>query len=358
MIRIIGHLDMDAFFAAVEERNNPHFAGLPIAVGGDPRGGEGRGVLSTANYKARAYGLHSAQSVKQAWRLAKMAEAQGKPPVVFLSGGFGTYGPVSKKIMAILSRYTNTIQKRSIDEAYFDLSHAGSFEAAEKMCREIKEVIKKEEELTASIGIAPNKLVAKIASDHDKPNGLTLVRPAAIQSFLAHLPLRDIPGIGPKTEQRLRRHSIHTVADLQRRSYEELDQLLGKWGQALYHKARGEDDAPLTEARIAKSMGKHRTFGRDIADSHTIVTEVFQMADGLLERLFNEGFSQFRTVVITVRFYDFQTQTRSKTLPKSINSADQLKLVALQLLLPFFDSRENPSHKKIRLVGLRLEKLH
>ena len=175
-MRIVGHLDMDAFFAAIEERDDPSLSGLPIVVGADPRAGKGRGVVSTANYPARAYGIHSALPISQAWRLSEAARNQGKPPVRFLPVRMEHYAEVSAHVMETLRRFVFSVEQASIDEAYFDLSSCESYTLAEDICRRVKRAIRDEERLTASVGIGPNKLIAKIASGMCKPDGLTTVR--------------------------------------------------------------------------------------------------------------------------------------------------------------------------------------
>jgi len=202
-MRIIGHLDMDAFFAAIEERDHPELKGRPLVVGADPAGDLGRGVVSTANYPARAYGIHSAMPISTAWRLAEAARRRGRPATVFVPGSHRKYGQVSARIMAILHQFAPVVEGAGIDEAYFDLSFTGSYDRAADLARQIKAAILAQERLTASIGIGPNKMVAKIASDFQKPDGLTVVTAAEAEDFLAPLAVRKIPGIGPKTEQSL-----------------------------------------------------------------------------------------------------------------------------------------------------------
>ena len=178
-MRIIGHLDMDAFFAAIEERDHPELKGRPVVVGADPAGGKGRGVVATANYPARVYGIHSAMPISRAWQLAEAARRRGRPATAFVRGSHRKYGEVSGRIMAILHHFAPVVEEASIDEAYLDLSFAGSFEAAAEICRSIKAEILAKERLTASMGLGPNKMVAKIASDFQKPDGLTVVTPEA-----------------------------------------------------------------------------------------------------------------------------------------------------------------------------------
>lgn len=356
-LRIIAHLDMDAFFAAVEERDNPKLQGLPIVVGADPLDGKGRGVVSTANYKARAYGIHSAMPISKAWQLSEDARRKGNPPAFFVRPNFERYSEVSERIMTILGRYASLIEAASIDEFYFDLSFAGSYQKAEEICWNIKNEIKTKERLTASIGIGPNKLIAKIASDFKKPDGLTVVEEKDAEGFLAPLSIRKIPGIGPKTEAHLHGLGIKVVQDLRRFSQEELQGMLGKWGLELHDKVRGIDDSQIQEFYEAKSVGEQETFLRDTRDSGFIFEQMRIMCEDILRRLFEEGFKSFRTVVIMVRFSDFETKSRSHTLPYHANSLKSLETEAIRLLLPFLDRRENPRMKLIRMIGVRVERL-
>ncbi len=357
MPRIVAHLDMDAFFAAIEERDNPALRGVPLVVGADPKQGQGRGVVSTANYKAREYGIHSALPISRAWRLSEAARKRGQPAVMFLRVNMQKYASVSHRIMEILRRFVPHVEQASIDEAYLDLSSTGSYEHAEALCRQIKEAIRVEEGLTASIGIGPNKLIAKIASGVRKPDGLTIVREHEAEDFLAPLPVRAIPGIGPKTEEWLAKQGIRLVQDLRRYSRDELYEMFGKRGIDLYEKARGRDDSPIEEAYEVKSIGEQETFERDTLDSKVLGDRLKAMCQDVAARLAEEGDVRFRTVVLTVRFADFETVSRSHTLRVPTDSAKVLELEALKLLLPFLDARENPKGKRIRLLGVRVEKL-
>lgn len=357
MPRIIVHLDMDAFFAAIEERDTPAFRGVPLVVGADPLSGKGRGVVSTSNYLARAYGIHSATPISTAWRLSEAARHAGKPPVTFISVDMPKYVRVSEEVMRMVRRFIVQVEQASIDEVYGDLSWTQSYEEAERICRRLKEAIASEVLLTASMGIGPNKLIAKIASGWQKPNGLTVVRDEEAQSFLAPLSVRAIPGIGPKTEAMLREKGIKIVDDLRRLPVHRLEQLLGKRGVALYAKARGQDDSRVEEHSEVQSIGAQETFEFDTLDSQTLLNELDSLGKGVIDRLQREGFQGFRTVVLTVRFSDFTTKSRTRTLAESVSDVATLRREALKLLLPFFDRRENPHCKPIRLLGLRLEKL-
>jgi DNA polymerase IV (archaeal DinB-like DNA polymerase) len=357
MPRIIAHLDMDAFFAAIEERDTPAFRGVPLVVGADPLGGKGRGVASTSNYLARTYGIHSATPISTAWRLSEAARHVGKPPVTFVSVDMPKYTRVSEEVMRIVRRFIAKVEQASIDEIYGDLSRTQSYEKAEQICRRLKEAIVSEVLLTASVGIGPNKLIAKIASGWQKPNGLTVVREDEVDAFLSPLSVRVIPGIGPKTEAILREKGIKIVSDLRRFPVHLLEQLLGKRGVALYEKARGQDDSLVEEHSEVQSIGEQETFEADTLDSQTLVTQLDSLARGVMARLILEGLTAFRTVVLTVRFEDFETKSRAHTLAAATRDPAVLQHEGLKLLMPFLDRRENPRRKRIRLLGLRLEKL-
>jgi len=355
--RIIGHLDMDAFFAAVDERDRPDLRGLPIVVGADPLGGRGRGVVSTANYKAREYGIHSAMPITKAWRLSEAARAYGKPPAVFVRPNFQRYSEVSERIAAILRSHAPAIEQSGIDEAYLDLSFAGTFAEAETICRKIKEEIREREGLTASVGIGPNKLVAKIASDFRKPDGLTVVEETEAEAFLAPLPVRKIPGIGPKTEAFLKSRGIGIVEEFKKIPRDRLQELFGKWGWEMYDRIRGRDDSPVQERYEPKSVGEQETFLKDTRDPDFLMERIALMCRNVARRFPEEGFKTFRTVVLTVRFGDFETKTRSHTLAAPASSVNELESEAMKLFEPFLDRRENPESKLIRMIGVRVEKI-
>lgn len=354
---------MDAFFAAVEERDKPRIKGLPIAVGSDPAEGKGRGVVSTANYKAREYGIHSALPISIAWRLSEKAKKEGKPGVVFLPVDFEKYGEVSDEIMKIIRKYSREVEEASIDEAYFDLGSAGNYEKTTEICKKIKDEIYKKEKLTCSIGIGPNKLIAKISSGFKKPDGMTMVGSddeatcrELVERFLEPLKIRDIPGIGPKSELMFNKFGIKTIKDLKKFSKEKLEEMMGKWGSEIYDKARGKDDSPLVLDWIAKSIGDQETFFQDTKDSNVILEKISELSDKVFDRFEQSGFKSFKTIVITVRFNDFETKTRSHTLKTPASDLKTLEFEVLRMFLPFLDKRENPKRKSIRLLGVRIEK--
>ena len=362
-MRIIAHVDMDAFYAAVEERYDPALRGLPVVVGADPKEGKGRGVVMTANYMARRFGIHSALPISTAWRFAEAARKRGEPATVFIRTNFRLYGEVSARIMEILRGRADSFEEASIDEAYLDISSLENIEAAVEHMKALKVEIREKEGLGCSVGIGPNKLIAKIASGQQKPDGLTLVKPDMVQGFLDPLPVREIPGIGPKSEASLREQGIRTIKDLWKIPEAKLTEWFGKWGHGLFEKARGVDESPVSNEWTRKSVGEQETFEQDTRSFSFVTEQLYHMAESVIVKLRENGFSGFRTITLTVRFSDFETKSRSHSLKKGISLGQEgeafslLKQEALRLLLPFFDARENPRGKAIRLIGLRLEKL-
>ena len=362
-MRIIVHVDMDAFYAAVEERYNPALRGLPVAVGADPKEGKGRGVVTTANYMARKFGIHSALPISRAWRFAEAARQRGEPATVFIRPNFPLYREVSARIMQIFESSADAFEEASIDEAYLDVSTHGNFQAAAEHMINLKTEIREREGLGCSVGIGPNKLIAKIASGHQKPDGLTVVLPEKVREFLDLLPIRVIPGIGPKGATFLHQRNIRTIRELSEVPEVALIEWFGKWGQRLFEKARGIDDSAVSNEWTRKSLGEQETFEQDTRSSSVVMERLCGMAARVLTKLREKEFTGFRTVTVTVRFSDFQTSNRSRSIKNGIrvdNDREALQLLkqeALTLLLPFFDARENPRGKAIRLIGLRLEKL-
>lgn len=348
---------MDAFFAAVEEQHNPALHGRPIVIGADPKAGMGRGVVATASYAARRYGIRSALPISRAWRLAEAARRRGEPETVFLRGNHALYREVSARIMTIAARGADAFEEASIDEAYLDVSSLGDFQRAEAHARVLKGEIVARESLTGSVGIGPNKLVAKIASDFQKPDGLTVVPPEAVQRFLDPLPVRKIPGIGPKSEALLRERGIRTIAELRAVERERLAEWFGKAGEEMSERARGVSESPVSNEWERKSVGEQETFEQDTLEQSLVLERARALAAGVFERLRAEGFGGFRTVTVTVRFENFVTMSRSRTAKAPLTTREALETLAHRLLLPFFDERENPKARKIRLIGIRAEKL-
>src|SRR4030095_8136901 len=340
-MRISAHVDMDAFYASVEERYHPELRGRPLVVGADPREGRGRGVVTAASYAARRYGIRSALPISRAWRLAEAARRRGEPETIFVRDDHVLYREVSERIMTILAAGGDAFQKTSVDEAYLELSSLGSVDAAVERARRVKAEIVSQEGLTASVGIGPNKLVAKIASDFEKPDGLTVVRPEEVQTFLDALRVRVIPGIGPKAEQFLHQRHIRTVADLRTLARGQIAEWFARSGEDLFAKARGLSESTVSNERERKSVGEQETFEVDTLDATFVLERARALARTVWNRLEGHGFRMFRTVTVTVRFENFTTFARSRTGGEAWTSEEALCAEALELLLPFLDDREN-----------------
>ena len=356
--RIIGHLDMDAFFASVEEKTSPLFKNKPIVIGSDPKDGKGRGVVSTANYKAREYGIHSALPVSQAWKLAEQAKAENKEETIFLIPNMELYEKTSKRIFVLIKKYAQLVEPASIDEFYFDLCFAKSYKQAEAICKKIKQAIYQQEKITCSIGLGPNKLIAKMSAGVNKPDGLKIVKPNQVSSFLEPLAIRKIPGIGPKTAEFLYKQNILTIKDLKKVKKEKLKAILHRPGELLYNKARGRDDSLIVEGREIKSISEQATFEKNTLNSILISEQLNILCEHVLQRFKKEKFIAFKTMAIVVRFSNFTTQSSAKSFKENLSYSDlkKFKLEALKLILPFFDKRKNPKLYLIRLIGLRIEK--
>jgi DNA polymerase IV (DinB-like DNA polymerase) len=348
---------MDAFYASVEERHHPELRGRPVVVGADPKGGGGRGVVTAASYAARRYGIRSALPISRAWRLAEAARKRGEPEVVFVRGDRALYLEVSRRVMAVLGAGADAFEEASIDEAYVDLSSLGDLERARQRAATLKREILEREGLTCSVGIGPNKLVAKIASDFRKPDGLTVVPPDAVEGFLDGLSVRVIPGVGPKTEAFLQEKGIKVIADLRAVELSRLREWFGKGGEDLHRKARGLSDDPVTNDWERESVGEQETFETDSLDPAFVLGRARALAATVFQRFAAERFGAFRTVTVTVRFSGFMTVSRSRTGKVPFRDEEQLQAEVRRLLEPFFDDRENPKGKKIRLIGVRVEKL-
>ncbi|GAA5190620.1 DNA polymerase IV [Ferrimonas gelatinilytica] len=294
--RKIIHVDMDCFFAAVEMRDNPELRDKPIAVGGRATG---RGVIATCNYAARAYGVRSAMASSEAMRRC--------PQLVLVPGRMSVYKEVSAQIRAIFRRYTDRIEPLSLDEAYLDVSDAPHCRgSATLMAREIRAAILAETGLTASAGIAPNKFLAKIASDENKPNGQCVILPGQCAEFVAGLPLRKIPGVGPRTAERLAQRGLHLGADVLKHTAVELEQWFGKFGPVLHQRAQGIDDRPVRTNRIRKSVGVETTLERDLQTEADCLAKLLTLLPELARRL---GERPFRGLSVKLKFSDFQQTT-------------------------------------------------
>jgi nucleotidyltransferase/DNA polymerase involved in DNA repair len=337
--RTILHVDMDAFFAAVEQRDRPELRGKPVIVGADPRGGRGRGVVSTASYEARRFGVGSAMPISEAWRRC--------PQGVYLHPDMEKYARESERVMAILHRFTDLVEPISIDEAFLDVTgSARAMGTGEEIARMLKQGIREETQLTASVGVAASKLLAKVASDMRKPDGLVVVPRGGEAAFLAPLPVRRLWGVGPKMEETLATLGVVTIGDLARLDPGRLERRLGTHGYDLQKLARGEDErAVVPEGAGAKSLGQEHTYDRDTADTTRLRAMLLSLADGVAGRLRAHGL-RARTVTLKYRDEDFQTTTHARTLDEATDSGNVLFGVASQLFA------EVHRGKKVRLLGI------
>jgi DNA polymerase IV (DinB-like DNA polymerase) len=342
MKRIILHIDMDAFFAKIEERENPQFKGKPVVVGANPKRGEGRGVVSTCNYEARKYGIHSALPISRAYQLC--------PKAIFLPVNMELYQEVSERVMNIIKRYSQNWEIVSLDEAYLDVSIIKAYKKAEELAKNLKREIIAKEKLTSTIGIGPNKLIAKMAMEKAKPNGLLLVNPKQVKSFLEPLDVEDLPGIGPKTAGKLRDIKVNKIKELKELSKLKLKEMFGKAGESFYERARGIDEEPVISNRAVKSIGKEYTFERDTRDSEILFETFEEIIKGVWQELKENNFS-FKTITVICRFSGFETHTRSKTFEKPSEDFKTLQKEAKKLLLKFIVENQKP----IRLIGLRVK---
>jgi DNA polymerase IV (DinB-like DNA polymerase) len=339
--RIIFHLDMDHFYTAVEEREHPEYSGKPVIVGADPKGGTGRGVVSTSNYEARKVGVRSGMPISRAWRLC--------PEAVYLPPDFPLYIRVSNEIMDIARQYADKFEQWGIDEAFLDVtSKVKDFADAEILAERVKREIKEKEGLTCSIGVGPNKLVAKMASEFQKPDGLTVVTPEQVQSFLEPLPVRKLLWVGRKTEAKLKTYGVETIGDLAKFDPSVLSERFGVMGVQLHLMAQGIDNSEVEPRTEAKSMSHETTFEEDVADAETVLKTL----DALSEEVASEAVDQnlfFKNVTIKVRYENFETHTHSKTLPFMTNRAQDLKKTARELLQAYL----RPG-REVRLIGVRV----
>lgn len=344
MTRAIIHVDMDAFYAAVEQRDHPAYKGRPVIVGADPKRGKGRGVVAACSYEARAFGIRSAMPISRAYHLC--------PHAIFLPVRMDHYEEVSEEILRIFRRYTDLVEPLSIDEAFLDVTGSTRlFGEPTRIARRIKAEIWREERLTASVGVAPNKFVAKIASDFKKPDGLVVVRPEEVAAFLADLSVAYLWGVGKKTAASLQALGITTIGELARWPEDALSKRLGALGEELHGLSRGIDDRPVIPEAPAKSMGAETTFAIDLEDPHQIRQHLLRLAERVSARLRREG-SAGATITLKLRFADFTTLTRSCTLREPITLTEEIYSRALALFQKIL-----LRGRKVRLVGIAVSKL-
>lgn len=340
-MRIIMHADLDAFFASVEQLDNPELRGKPVVVGGSP---ESRGVVAAASYEARKYGIRSAMPMGRALRLC--------PDVIRVPLNFQRYSEVSQQVMGIFRDLTPLVEPMSMDEAYLDVSEqAPDFDAARQLAQALKQRVREETQLTISIGVAGNKSAAKIASDMEKPDGLVLVLPEHTAAFLSPLPARALPGVGPKAAQKLAEAGITTIGDIAEAASETLERMLGSRGPYLLALARGEDDRGIETEHERKSVGAERTFPRDLSPGDELSQWLLDVATEVSRRLKEQGV-QAGTIELKLRYGNFHTISRQRTLAEPVVEVEEIRTVAADLL----EKAAQPTDR-FRLLGIHGSRL-
>ncbi|MDA3808929.1 MAG: DNA polymerase IV [Spirochaetaceae bacterium] len=341
-MRKIVHIDMDAFFAAVEQRNHPEYKGKPLVVGGRP---DSRGVVSTCSYEARKFGIHSAMPSALAYKLC--------PHAIFVCDhNFSDYKEVSEQIREIFYQYTDLVEPLSLDEAYLDVTeNKMNNRSATLIAQEIRAKIKEKTKLTASAGVSYNKFIAKIASDYRKPDGITVVTPAEAVDFISRLPIRKFWGVGKVTEKRMISLGIKTGADLQNYELYELIELFGKSGPYFFDAARGIDNRAVEPSHIRKSIGRETTLKTDITDKEEIYSILQEIAEDI-EKTMERYKALASTVTLKVKFHDFQSVTRSFTSDSPLNKSEEMMNHIWNLI-----SKTEAGSKPLRLLGISLSGL-
>ena len=340
-MKIIAHIDMDAFFAAIEQRDQPKLKGKPVVVGADPKQGTGRGVVSTCSYEARNFGIHSAMPISKAYKLC--------PQAIFLEPNFTKYSHISHQIFNILTDFTPDIEPISIDEAFLDIS--GSFHFFKTplaTCFKIKERIKKELDLASSIGIAPNKMIAKLASAFCKPDGLLEITENKMFDFLWPLPVEKLWGVGEKTQKQLNTLGIKTIGEIAHFPIEQLRNILGESGQHLFDLANGIDEREVEIVGETKSISHEHTFDEDTQNVDQIYKTLSHLSEKVSRRLRKEGLKG-KTLTLKIRLSGFKTYTRSHTFVEKVNFFENIYKTSQSLFDGF-----HKTNMEIRLLGIRM----
>ncbi|WP_053957531.1 DNA polymerase IV [Inediibacterium massiliense] len=336
MERDIIHIDMDAFYASIEQRDHKDYRNKPIAVGGDPKE---RGVVCTASYEARKYGVRSAMPSKQAKKLC--------PHLIFVPVKMEKYLEVSQNIHNILEEYTEFIEPISIDEAFLDVTGGDPIFIGQ----EIKKRIQDEIGITASVGISINKYLAKLASDYEKPNGFTIIKKDEIEKFLGPLPIRKLWGVGPKTEKELHKLGLYHIEDILRYNPQILKKKFGKKGLELFQYAKGKDDRSVENKNRTKSIGEESTLKKDTRDLKILKEFIKNHCKQIEDRLNNKKLT-VRTITLKIKYEDFTSITRSQTLPHYTNTYEELYQVSEMMLV-----KKISFEKKIRLIGVQVSNI-
>ena len=336
--RKIIHVDMDAFYASVEQRDHPEYRGKPLVVGGQP---DGRGVVAAASYEARQFGIHSAMPSRQAY--------QRCPQALFVTPRFDAYKEVSRKIREIFHRYTDLVEPLSLDEAYLDVTHDKlHIGSALEIAEQIRKAIKEELQLTASAGVSINKFVAKIASDINKPDGLKFIGPSAIEAFMEKLPVEKFHGVGKVTATKMKEMGLHTGADLKNLTEEQLVWKFGKSGRFYYQIVRGIDNRQVQPHRETKSLAAEDTFAQDLTTIEEMESELDRIAQLVCDRLAKKNLKG-RTITLKVKYNDFKQITRNKSFPNPVGDLETISATAKQLLANTFENDQ-----QVRLLGISL----
>ena len=336
MNRKIIHIDMDAFFAAVEQRDFPELKGKPVIVGGQP---DSRGVVAASSYEARKFGIYSAMPSSRAYQLC--------PHAVFVQPRFSAYKQVSEEIHTIFNEYTDVIEPLSLDEAYLDVTEIDLCQSsASLMAKELREKICRELQLTASAGISYNKFLAKLGSDQNKPNGQFVIKPGEAEHYLHDLPIGRFYGVGKVTEAKMKSFGINTGGDLKRKSILELQKLVGNAAEYYYDIARGIDHRPVSNQRVRKSLGSETTFQRDISDVDEMLLQLYSLLDEVLVSLSQRELSAY-TLTIKIKYSDFNQITRSYTGDIILSEREKAMEVIPALL-----AKTEINSRSVRLLGL------
>lgn len=342
--KYIVHVDMDAFFASVEQRDNPGFRNKPLIVGSDPKKGKGRGVVSAASYEARSFGIHSALPISMAYNRC--------PRGIFVRPQMDKYTEESRKIFSILMDFSPDVEPISVDEAFLDITGSYHFwETPENTCKAIKKAIKEKTKLAASLGLAPNKMTAKIASDLKKPDGLVIVREENLLDFLHTLPVEKLWGVGDKTLKVLHRNGIKKIGDIAQKTPKLLESLLGKNGIGLWQLANGKDQRPVKAKDDKKSIGHEYTFNKDTSDKEKILNVLMHLAEKISRRLRDNELTG-KTITLKLRLKSFETFTRSITLKQYSSHVDDIYKAASEK----FEELES-KNTEVRLLGIRVSNL-
>ncbi|MGD0477100.1 MAG: DNA polymerase IV [Nitrososphaerales archaeon] len=342
--RAILHVDLDAFYVSAEVREEPRLKGLPVVVGADPEGGKGRGVVVACSYEARKLDLRSGMPISQAYRLC--------PNATYLRPNWGLYERVSEEVMATLKAFADRFEQASIDEAFLDISsRAPDADSARQVALEVKRTVKEAHGLTCSIGVAPNKSAAKIASDRNKPDGLTVVPFRDVAGYLSTFPIGVVPGIGPKTQDFMKGKGVQTIGELQKLDGKQLLAWFGKNGVWLWGVIHGEESVEVRQQEMPKSLSVERTFKEDVSDFREVRRQAEDAASELIRRVKASGFA-YKVGGIKIRFRGFETHTREKTLISHTDSEEALREI-IGVLLDEFEA----TGRAFRLVGVRVSDL-